>query len=33
MGRLSSKPAWITREPAGYGFAELADMILKETPG
>ncbi len=27
--RLSSKPAWITSKPAGYGFAELADMLLR----
>jgi HAD superfamily hydrolase (TIGR01484 family) len=27
--RLSSKPAWITSKPAGYGFAELVEMILR----
>jgi len=26
---LSSKPAWITNKPGGYGFAELAEMLLR----
>jgi len=27
--RLSSKPAWVTTKPGGYGFAELVDMLLR----
>ncbi len=27
-GRLESEPAWITTEPGGYGFAEMADILV-----
>jgi HAD superfamily hydrolase (TIGR01484 family) len=27
-GRLTAAPAWVTRQPGGYGFAELAGTIL-----
>ena len=27
--RLSSKPAWVTTKPGGYGFAELVEMFLR----
>jgi len=27
--KLSSKPAWITNKPGGYGFAELVEMLLR----
>ena len=27
--RLSSKPAWVTTKPGGYGFAELVEMLLR----
>ncbi|GBC62062.1 HAD family hydrolase [Desulfonema ishimotonii] len=27
-GALDAEPAWITRRPGGYGFAEMADILL-----
>ncbi|MBW1864929.1 MAG: HAD family hydrolase, partial [Deltaproteobacteria bacterium] len=27
-GRLESEPAWITTKPGGYGFAEMADILI-----
>jgi len=29
--RLSSRPAWIASQPAGYGFVELVEMLLREV--
>ena len=27
-GRLAAEPAWVTRAPGGYGFAELAEALI-----
>ena len=32
-GRLAAEPTYVTRRPAGAGFAELADALLAERRG